>query len=522
MHLHISLRRLLALTALLFIAACMPAFADTGMISGKNARIYANSSLTGENVTVKQYTLVNVIENKDGVAKISANGYTVYIDSGMLTVFDEDDAQKMEFSKNARVYAYPSTSSRSVSVKKGTEVNVLAVINNVAVIEKDGVMAYTHMSALTAPSEIIYDRYDVIVTSESLKVYTSASTSAKVMTTLKKGDVVTLTARNDEWAIVEKNGVKGCCKVSGIERYEPQANDEPQEEVIYADYEVIVTKDKLTVYKGASTSAKVLTTLKKGDIVNLVAYNSEWAIIEKNGVKGCCKVSGIEKYTMDDVVYETRDMVVSSGSLKIYAGASTSAKVVKTLKEGDRVTLTARNSKWAVIEADGVKGCCLISGLEKYVEPMAAIFASNKYSNEQKVYYFLVNEMDYSPAAACGILANIKCESTFRPTAYNPNGGSYGICQWLGGRYTRLQEWCAENGYDYTTLEGQCWYLKYELENKYTKVHNFMKGVENTAEGAYDAGYYYCYHFEVPANRGSVSIKRGNMAADDYFPKYVK
>ena len=49
-----------------------------------------------------------------------------------------------------------------------------------------------------------------------------------------------------------------------------------------------------------------------------------------------------------------------------------------------------------------------------------------------------------------------------------------------------------------------------------------MRGVENTAQGAYDAGYYWCYYFEVPANRSSVSVKRGNIAKDDYFPKYSK
>jgi len=521
MHLHITAKRILALMLALLTVSTLVAAAEMGMVSGKNARIYSDDSLTGENAPVRQYTLVNVENVKNGVARISANGYTVYIDEDMLTVFDPDDVREMEFAKTASVYQYPDTSSRSARVRKGTTVNVLAVINNVAVIEKDGVMAYTYLSALTSPTEIIYESYEVEVTADSLKVYASASTSGNVIATLKKGDVVTLTARNDKWAIIEKNGVKGCCLVSGIKKYAPPADD-PEDDVVYADYEVIVTKSSLKVYNGASTSAKHIATLHEGDVVNLVAYNSEWAIIEKNGVNGCCSVSGIEKYEMDAVVYDTYDVVVSADSLKLYKGASTSSKVVKTLKKGDRATLTAYNSRWAVIEIDGVKGCCLISGIEKYVEPMAAIFASDKYTNEQKVYYFLVNEMDYSPAAACGILANIKCESTFRPTAYNPNGGSYGICQWLGGRYTRLQEWCAENGYDHTTLEGQCWYLKYELENKYTKVHNFMKGVENTPTGAYDAGYYYCYHFEVPANRGSVSIKRGNMAKDDFWPKYCK
>jgi len=524
MHLHKILLRILALTLTLLMLVSAAGLAESGMISGKNARVYADDSLTGKSTSAKQYTLVNVLDISDGVAKISANGYTVYIDADMVTVFDDEDAQEMEFAKTARVYQYPNTRSRSAKVQKGTKVTVLAVINNVAIIEKDGVMAYTYASALKLPSEVIYEEYDVVVTAGSLKVYSSASTSSKVMTTLKKGSVVTLVARNDEWAIIEKNGVRGCCKVSGIERYVPAADSEPKDETIYASFDVIVIDDTLKVYDSASTSGSIIATLEKGDIVKLTAYNSEWAIIEKNGVKGCCKISGLEKYEEEAVIYDSYEVVVTSDSLTVYNGASTSAKVLTTLKKGDRAMLVAYNSQWAIIEVNGIKGCCKVSGIEKYVAPkftMAEIFASDKYTNEQKVYYFLIYEMDYSPAAACGILANIKCESTFRPTAYNPNGGSYGICQWLGGRYTNLKNFCAENGYDYTTIEGQCWFLKYELENKYPKVHSFMKNVENTKQGAYDAGYYYCYHFEVPANRGSVSIKRGNMASDDFWPKYA-
>ena len=128
--------------------------------------------------------------------------------------------------------------------------------------------------------------------------------------------------------------------------------------------------------------------------------------------------------------------------------------------------------------------------------------------------------MGLSSAAACGILANIKCESSFRPTAYNSSGGSYGICQWTGGRKTRLQDFCSKNGYDYKTIRGQLYFLKYELENNYKKTLAYLQSVENSASGAYDAGYYYCYNFEVPANRSSVSVKRGNLAKDTYWPKY--
>ena len=70
------------------------------------------------------------------------------------------------------------------------------------------------------------------------------------------------------------------------------------------------------------------------------------------------------------------------------------------------------------------------------------------------------------------MLANIKAESSFRPTAYNSNGGSYGICQWTGGRKTRLQNYCEDNGLDYTTLYGQLCFLEYELRNYYSRCGN--------------------------------------------------
>lgn len=380
MHLHNRLFRRIAAFLLIFMlaSAAIPALAEYGFVRANNARVYADSDLDGRSVAIKRYTLVDVLDVSDGVAKIKSNGYTVYIAADLLTIFAEDDAQKMVFAQNSRVYEYPSTSSRSASVAKGTEVNLLYAANGCAVIEKNGVLAYAYLNALDEPVEIIY-----------------------------------------------------------------------------AEFEAVVTANSLKVYKSASSSSGTLGTLKKGALVTVTAYTKDWALISVNGVTGCCYTSGLEKYV----------------------------KPAPTAEE---------------------------------------IFADASLSNEEKVYCYLIYEMELTPAAACGILANVKCESGFRPTAWNSSGGSYGICQWTGSRYTNLQKWCADNGYDHTTLEGQCRFLKSELENKYPGVRSYMRSVENTAQGAYNAGYYWCYYFEVPANRSSVSVKRGNMAKDDYFPKYVK
>ena len=117
------------------------------------------------------------------------------------------------------------------------------------------------------------------------------------------------------------------------------------------------------------------------------------------------------------------------------------------------------------------------------------------------------------------MLANIEKECSFRVTAASYDGG-YGLVQWTGSRNTALKNWCKANGYDYKTLEGQLWYLKYELENSQSKTGNYLKKVSNTAAGAYDAGYYFCYYFEIPVNRAANSVARGNLAKDKYWIRY--
>ena len=143
---------------------------------------------------------------------------------------------------------------------------------------------------------------------------------------------------------------------------------------------------------------------------------------------------------------------------------------------------------------------------------------SSDYSNEEKCYLYLTREMGLNTAAASGILANIRRECNF-----NPDSGSsyYGLCQWGGGRLSNLKSFCASNGYEVSSLEGQLRFLQHELETGYPSLVNELRAVENTAQGAYEAGYSFCYDFERPANRESSSVSRGELARDTYFPKYA-
>ncbi len=139
-------------------------------------------------------------------------------------------------------------------------------------------------------------------------------------------------------------------------------------------------------------------------------------------------------------------------------------------------------------------------------------------SNKDKVYTALVKE-GLSSAAACGIMANIEKESNFNPSA-GSTSGAYGLCQWTGGRRSNLFSFCSKNGYSSNSVEGQVAFLMHELRNSYSGVLNTLKNVANSADGAYNAGYRFCYDFERPANKGSRSSQRGSVAKNSYWPTY--
>ena len=155
------------------------------------------------------------------------------------------------------------------------------------------------------------------------------------------------------------------------------------------------------------------------------------------------------------------------------------------------------------------------------VIPLSANATSD---NKTTIFSYLTKEMGLNSAAACGIMANIEKESNFKPEKIirDSNGlPSGGLCMWNGSRLNRLKNYCNNNGLNYLSVKGQLSYLEYELGlSQYKHVLNYLKNVPNSSSGAYDAAYYWCYYFEIPASRGSRSVQRANAAIRTYWPTY--
>ena len=140
--------------------------------------------------------------------------------------------------------------------------------------------------------------------------------------------------------------------------------------------------------------------------------------------------------------------------------------------------------------------------------------------NIQTIYTYLTETAGLNRAAACGILSNIKSESNFNPEAIGDSGAAYGICQW-NSRRNSLISYCETNGFEsWKSLEGQLGYLQYELENNKKSVGSVLRSLPDTAQGAFDAAWYFCVYFEIPADRYNKGNTRGANAVNIYWKKF--
>lgn len=313
--------------------------------------------------------------------------------------------------------------------------------------------------------------FSAYVDSKSMKVYRDASLS-EYWGSLPNKTIVTVKDYAGGVAKVSYNGRTGYAAVSDMATVESIADK-------------AVTNRKTRVYEEASTSSRY-ATVKKGLSVNVLAINGSCAMVERGGKVGYMVVSHLD----------------IEGSIPAQPDDPAFEEAVKDLIENNKPKEEKKEEKPSATTVEQA-------------------FASGKYSNEQLCYAFATKVMGYNDAAAAGLLANISAESGFRTSTNGDSGRSYGICQWFSSRKSRLINYCEDKNLDYTSLYGQLRFLQYELEKYYPSVHRYMKGVENSADGAYDAAYYFCYNFEAPANRAGQSTSRGNAAQNIFYPRYA-
>ena len=375
------------------------------------------------------------------------------------------------------------------------------------------------------PQAMAEGNFEAVVAVDAKNVYAQAKPHG-ILTTLPRGTVVTVQQWSGKAALITVNGITGVAKVAEMTRMTQAAAPTPTPTP--AAGQTMVTNRQTRVYARPSTASRFVT-LQAGVSVQVMSINGSYAQVSMNGKVGYMLYSHL---SAPDAPAATPTAtasipVVTLVEAQIYENPNYSGQAV-TVRKGYRLTLLAVDGEVAMVTRNGMIGYLPFACLKKDNSPEATQAMSEaqsklnpftKDSTEYIIFNFLTNEMKLNRAAAMGVMANIYWESGYKAVIDGDGGTSYGLCQWHAGRKTRLINWCTENGLDYNSVEGQLKFLQYELPNFYPAVDSYIRQVENTADGAYDAAYYFCFNFEAPANRTAQSTKRGNYAKDTLFPK---
>ncbi|MBQ6347129.1 MAG: hypothetical protein IJI71_06165 [Clostridia bacterium] len=379
------------------------------------------------------------------------------------------------------------------------------------------------MTAL--PQALAEGSFEAVVSVDGMKVYAQAKPH-DVLTTLPRGTVVTVLAWSGKAALVSAGLITGVARVSEMSRVAQTAA--PTASATPAPGQAMFTNQQTRVYRRPSAASQYVT-LQAGVQVQVMSVNGAYAQVTMDGRVGYMLYSHLSASATSTAApaQSVNIPVVTLVEAQIYENPDYTGEAV-TVRKGYKLTLLAVNGEVAMVTRNSMIGYLPVACLSKDSAPATTQPVSESRSkanpftagsNEYIIFNFLINEMKLNRAATMGVMANIYFESSYKAVIDGDGGTSYGLCQWHAGRKTRLINWCTENGLDYNSVEGQMKYLQYELPNFYPSVDSYIRQVENTAEGAYDAAYYFCFNFEAPANRTAQSTKRGNYAKDTLFPK---
>ena len=214
------------------------------------------------------------------------------------------------------------------------------------------------IAAVLPAAPALAESYKAVAAGGPLTVYASPTLKGKSMT-LSAYSIVTVTATNGNVAQLTNGKYTA---------YANLRNLRPLSEVAVPAVSNRVTK----VFEKPSASSRSVT-IPKGFRMNVLNYNSTYAVVEYKGVVGYALSAHLafEDSSQEDsssnsgIVYETYKAKVAVSSLAVYKSASKSSQRMGSLPSGYSVTVYAQNGTWAYIGKSGNYGFCLLSGLER-------------------------------------------------------------------------------------------------------------------------------------------------------------
>ena len=240
-------------------------------------------------------------------------------------------------------------------------------------------------------------KYVNVESNSSLNVRKSASTSAAVVTTIKKGKEVTVLSESNGWSKITVDGKTGYVSTAYLS----------EKTSTYIKYVSIDQDSTLNVRSTPNTSSSVVTKIKANTKVEVSSATNGWSKIKVNGKEGYVAskyladtITTVKENTSKDTsskqntVAETKTTTMyvnvdQGSSLNMRNKASNSGSVIVKLARGVQVTSYGDSDGWTKVNIYGKEGYVATQYLSK-TKPSASATGSDS-SNVVKTTTKYVN-----------------------------------------------------------------------------------------------------------------------------------
>ncbi|MDY3827275.1 MAG: SH3 domain-containing protein [Clostridium sp.] len=327
--------------------------------------------------------------NKNKIAKILA---TTAIASGLIVVATDsveakaqvtkdvknDVSEKVEDIKkgqvvnvnsNVRIRENANEDSKVIGyLTNGQEVEIIGETKGWYQIKSNDVKGYIKFDYIKVLSDTNIVTGTVVNISTTLSVRETSDVLGKELAKLTNGTKLIVIGEEDSWYKIKYENLVGYVYKDYVkvnkENTQIENNFESVQERAISKTKGTVTgvNTSLNVRSGASTSASIIGTLKNGAKVEITGESGNWYKINYNGKVGYVYKSYIKKGTTGttgttggdggtSTTTEKKGVVVGiSTTLNVRSGASTSASIIGTLRNGAQVTIIGESGNWYKIK----------------------------------------------------------------------------------------------------------------------------------------------------------------------------
>lgn len=431
-------RRIKNITALVLAAVMsvgmagpLPAAAsgDTYTVNVSSVNIRSSASTDAKVITrAGRGENVEVTGTSGDWYKVKYKGDTGYIRKDMLV--EGTSATSSSSSPTAKVTGSSVNIRKSAStgaavlkrVEQGTVLEAVSISDGWVKVKYSGVTGYVSadyvkvsgLSSSSGSSETLkeMDSKGAINASE-VNVREGAGTSSSKMYSLSKGASVDVTGIKGDWYRVHTSKGTGYVLAKYVtlvsDSNSTAASDSTSESLKEMSAMGTITAGGVNVRKSASTSAKALYKLGKGDDVSVTGRQGDWYRIKTSEGTGFVKSDYIKVDTSSSSSsdsYTVKDMTgtasITGSSVNVRKSPSKDAAKAYQLDKGASVTITGISGDWYRIKTGKGEGFVKGDFLEMDVVVSNSLKEGMKDSSEVKAMQARLIELGYLSGSADG------------------------------------------------------------------------------------------------------------------------